>query len=118
MAERLGIIHPGGGDHLYGPSSRNTQQAAGRRAQMEPVELKGSGKVLVMDDEELIREIAIYILGFLGYEVDSCANGRDAIERFRAARENNIPFSYVILDLTIPGGMGGRRRRPDTGDRS
>jgi CheY-like chemotaxis protein len=71
-------------------------------------ELKGSGKVLVMDDEELIREIATHILGFMGYEVDSCADGREAVERFRAERENNMPFAAVILDLTIPGGMGGK----------
>jgi CheY-like chemotaxis protein len=74
----------------------------------EPVELNGSGKVLVMDDEELIREIATYILSVMGYEVDSCTDGLEAVERFRAARDNNIPFSAVILDLTIPGGMGGK----------
>jgi PAS domain S-box-containing protein len=74
----------------------------------ESGELKGSGKVLVMDDEEIIREIAAHILGFMGYEVESCSDGREAIECFRAARENNMPFAYVILDLTIPGGMGGK----------
>jgi len=71
-------------------------------------ELTGSGRVLVMDDEDLIREIATHILDFIGYEVDSCADGLEAVERFRAARENNVPFSAVILDLTIPGGMGGK----------
>ncbi|MGD0845575.1 MAG: PAS domain S-box protein [Geobacteraceae bacterium] len=71
-------------------------------------ELTGSGRVLVMDDEDLIREIATDILDFMGYAVDSCSDGREAVERFRAARENNVPFSAVILDLTIPGGMGGK----------
>ncbi len=74
----------------------------------DPVEMMGSGRVLVMDDEDLIRDVATCLLGFMGYEVDSCADGREAVERFRAAREKNVPFSAVILDLTIPGGMGGK----------
>jgi chemotaxis signal transduction protein len=68
-------------------------------------ELTGSGRVLVMDDEDLIREIATHILDFMGYEVDTCPDGGEAIESFRAARENNVPFSAVILDLTILGGL-------------
>jgi PAS domain S-box-containing protein len=68
----------------------------------------GSGRVLIMDDEEMIRVIAAEILEHLGYEVESCADGREAVERFRSARESNHPFSVVILDLTIPGGMGGK----------
>ena len=60
-----------------------------------------------MDDEYIIREIATEILWFFGYDVESCADGREAVELFRAARERNAPFSAVILDLTIPGGMGG-----------
>jgi CheY-like chemotaxis protein len=61
-----------------------------------------------MDDEDFIRDVATGILHFMGYAVDSCADGREAVERFRAAWENNVPFSAVILDLTIPGGMGGQ----------
>jgi CheY-like chemotaxis protein len=74
----------------------------------ESVELSGSGRVLVMDDEDFIRDVATGILHFMGYAVDSCADGREAVERFHAAWENNVPFSAVILDLTIPGGMGGK----------
>ena len=74
----------------------------------ESAELSGSGRVLVMDDEDLIRDVVTCILDSMGYAVDSCADGREAVERFRAARENNVPFSAVILDLTIPGGMGGK----------
>jgi PAS domain S-box-containing protein len=74
----------------------------------EPVELTGSGRVLVMDDEDLIREIGTHILDFMGYEVDCCADGEEAVELFQAARKNNAPYSAVILDLTIPGGMGGK----------
>jgi signal transduction histidine kinase/CheY-like chemotaxis protein len=70
--------------------------------------LVGRGRVLVMDDEEIIREIATDILQYVGYVVESCADGREAIERFQAARESKTPFSEVILDLTVPGGMGGK----------
>ena len=61
-----------------------------------------------MDDEDFIREIVTEILHYLGYEVESCADCREAVARFRAAVESNNPFSAVILDLTIPGRMGGR----------
>jgi two-component system cell cycle sensor histidine kinase/response regulator CckA len=69
----------------------------------------GSGRVLVMDDEELIREVASEILRFLGYDVEDCADGREAVERFREAKDRNAPFSAVILDITVPVGMGGKQ---------
>jgi len=76
---------------------------------VEPMgELTGKGRILVMDDERIIRDIVTDILEFIGYEVESCADGREAIERFRAARDRGASFSAVILDLTVPGGMGGR----------
>jgi two-component system, cell cycle sensor histidine kinase and response regulator CckA len=71
-------------------------------------ELAGKGRVLVMDDEEIIREIATEILQYVGYVVESCADGQQAIERYRTAQNSNTPFSAVILDLTVPGGMGGK----------
>ena len=70
------------------------------------------GRILIMDDEDFIREIATEILQFQGYEVEACADGREAVERFRRAKENNAPFAGVILDLTIPGGMGGKETAP------
>ncbi|HEX9022989.1 MAG TPA: response regulator [Geobacteraceae bacterium] len=72
------------------------------------VEPQGNCRVLIMDDEELIREIASEILAFAGYEVESCADGMEALRRYREAREQNVPFHAVILDLTVPGGMGGK----------
>jgi signal transduction histidine kinase/ActR/RegA family two-component response regulator len=70
------------------------------------------GRVLIMDDEEIIREIVAEILQYLGYYVESCSDGREAVDRFRKARESNTPFSVVILDLTVPGGMGGKEAAP------
>ncbi|NVN91428.1 MAG: PAS domain S-box protein [Desulfuromonadales bacterium] len=71
-------------------------------------EMVGSGKILVMDDDDFIRIIATEILEFSGYYVESCADGREAIELFRSAIQRNDPFDAVILDLTVPGGMGGK----------
>jgi CheY-like chemotaxis protein len=68
----------------------------------------GEGKVLVIEDEEMIRDVLGGMLSRLGYEVDFASDGSQAIEKFVRAKETNQPFSAVILDLTIPGGMGGK----------
>jgi PAS domain S-box-containing protein len=68
----------------------------------------GQGKVLVMDDEEMVREVLGGMLSRLGYEVDFATDGSQAIEKFVKAKEANQPFAAVILDLTIPAGMGGK----------
>jgi two-component system cell cycle sensor histidine kinase/response regulator CckA len=77
-------------------------------ADNKATELAGNGRVLVMDDEEFIREIASEILEYMGYYVESCADGEEAVDMFRSARQRNVPFDAVILDLTVPGGMGGK----------
>lgn len=66
------------------------------------------GSILVMDDEEMIRDMTTEMLKHLGYQVTTCENGVEAITRYMDARESGMPFSAVIMDLTIPGGMGGR----------
>ncbi len=65
------------------------------------------GAILVMDDEEIIRDILTDALGYLGYRVTTCGDGAEAVERYQAAWESGKPYAAVILDLTIPGGMGG-----------
>ena len=71
-------------------------------------ELHAGGRILIMDDEDFIRAIATEILQYKGYEVASCADGREAVDLYRSARQCNVPYTAVILDLTIPGGMGGK----------
>ena len=66
------------------------------------------GRVLFMDDEEVIRRMAALMLQRLGFEVECATDGVDAVEKFRAARAGRNPFALVIMDLTVPGGMGGR----------
>jgi PAS domain S-box-containing protein len=63
--------------------------------------------ILVMDDEEMIRDIAEAMLTHLGYNVTTCSNGKEAVESYRESLNTNTPFRAVIVDLTIPGGVGG-----------
>ncbi len=91
---------------IYLPASENkvTRQQAGKSSELP----KGQGRILVMDDDECIRETTRNILLVLGYEVELTSDGADAIAAYREARECGRPFDVVIMDLTVPGGMGGK----------
>jgi len=64
-------------------------------------------RILIMDDESFVREIAGEMLSTLGCHVETASGSEEAIAIFQKARERNEPFDVVILDLTIPGGAGG-----------
>jgi two-component system cell cycle sensor histidine kinase/response regulator CckA len=64
-------------------------------------------RVLLMDDEQVIRDVGGEIIRELGHDVEFAAHGEDAVKKYRAALETGRPFDMVILDLTIRGGMGG-----------
>jgi signal transduction histidine kinase/ActR/RegA family two-component response regulator len=67
----------------------------------------GRGLLLVMDDEPAVRSVASRILAAMGYEVHTAADGAEALAAYRDARAGGHAYDAVILDLTIPGGMGG-----------
>jgi len=69
--------------------------------------VRGSGRVLVMDDEAQIRELAVAMLESLGYEAEGVEDGAGAELRYNEALAQGRPFDALILDLTVPGGMGG-----------
>jgi len=69
---------------------------------------RGEGRILLMDDEEMVREAAAAILRELGYEVDFAENGVEALDKYGREMASNRPFDAVIMDLTIPAGMGGK----------
>jgi CheY-like chemotaxis protein len=69
----------------------------------------GTGKILLMDDEDLVTNMASKMLQKLGYEVEIAYSGEEALERYREAKRNHLPFRAVIMDLTIPGGKGGQQ---------
>jgi CheY-like chemotaxis protein len=64
-------------------------------------------KVLIMDDDEMVRFVAGETLKRYGFEVDFAVNGTQAVELYRERLQAGDPFVAVILDLNIPGGMGG-----------
>lgn len=66
-----------------------------------------SGRVLIMDDEEMILDVASMMLFELGCDVDTCKSGSEAVERYQSVLESGGAYDAVILDLTVPGGMGG-----------
>ena len=70
--------------------------------------IKGHGRILVMDDEASLRKIVGRMLGELGYESEFAKDGAEAIRMVKEAKESGKPYDAVILDLTIPGGMGGK----------
>jgi CheY-like chemotaxis protein len=61
-----------------------------------------------MDDEEPIQKLAGRMLQRMGLEVHSAMDGAEAVEKFKTALEEKRPFDLVVLDLTVPGKMGGR----------
>ena len=67
----------------------------------------GKGRILVMDDEDIIRDMAQELLSGMGYEVELAGDGVEALNRYQEARASGAPVDAVIMDLTIPGGMGG-----------
>ncbi|MCP4682122.1 MAG: response regulator [Desulfobacterales bacterium] len=68
----------------------------------------GKGRVMVMDDEQIIRDLVKEMLSLMSYEVICVKDGDEAIEMYKTAIESGRPINAVIMDLTIPGGMGGK----------
>ncbi|GJQ57603.1 MAG: hypothetical protein SCALA701_04040 [Candidatus Scalindua sp.] len=74
----------------------------------ETAPTQGKGKVLIMDDDDLVRDTTGELLEKIGYDVALANDGDKAIAIYMKAKESGEPFDAVILDLTIPGGMGGK----------
>lgn len=92
--------------HIYLPASGNT--LAESENLPRPVST-GNLRVLVVDDQEAIRELIRNVLvEFEDDEVDFASDGAEGIELYKEAREGGRPFDVVLMDLTIPGGMGGK----------
>lgn len=69
----------------------------------------GSRRILVMDDDKLVRSAAMRVIRCLGYEVAGAEDGEQALALYREALSLQQPFGAVILDLTVPGGWGGMK---------
>ena len=92
---------------IYLPVARGQVDGLAGLADSEAL-TKGKGKILVMDDEEMIRDLAGAILTHLGYDAEFAENGEQAIAQYEKAKATDKPFDAVLMDLTIRGGMGGQ----------
>jgi PAS domain S-box-containing protein len=92
--------------HFWLPAMRENQMEIpeDRNEVMAPI----GGRVLFMDDEKTIVAITGMLLKRLGFEVEVACDGAEAVQKFSAAHAAGRPFDLVVLDLTVPGGMGGR----------
>ena len=97
---------PGNGTafYLYFPVSEGEPRAVGFHVERPTA---ASGTVLVMDDEESVRDVLGGMLTALGCEVVFARDGREAVALFETRRPHERPFDLVVLDLTVRGGMGG-----------
>jgi len=89
--------------HIYLPAS---DKAVSEKEEVKLI--TGKGRILLMDDEASLRNTAGRMLKNLGYESEFAKDGAEAIQLYKAAKKSEKPYDAVILDLTIPGGMGGK----------
>ncbi|HER62925.1 MAG TPA: response regulator, partial [Desulfobacteraceae bacterium] len=89
------------------PASRS-HEIVPEREEALPDSAGPGARILVMDDEEIVSKVAREMLQQLGHEVVLVKEGQEAIDCYRKAMEEGKRFDLVIMDLTIPGGMGGK----------
>lgn len=89
---------------IYLPASEDVAVVLKEEAQLS---VASQRRILLMDDDEIIREVATAILDRLGYVVDLVADGEALVARYAASQGEQKGYDAVILDLTIQGGMGG-----------
>ena len=99
------VIGKGSAFHVYLPATRR-EPLTGKMPEKTPV--AGMGRILVMDDEESVREVVGEMLKAVGYEYELAKNGSEAVELYKRALDQGRPFDAAIMDLTIPGGLGGK----------
>jgi CheY-like chemotaxis protein len=93
---------------LYLPASDSHAAPHQKQALKEPASLTHTPKLLVLDDEEFIRMVIPRWLKHMGCVVTPCETGRQAVDLYKHSLEAGTPFDLLILDLTIPGGIGGQ----------
>lgn len=91
--------------HIYLPEASGYAETI--KTEAKPA-FKGHGKILVMDDQESMLKVTASMLTRLGYSISTASNGDEAVEIIRQASKKKEPFNAAILDMTIPGGRGGK----------
>ncbi len=80
------------------------------------------GTILLMDDDDMVLKVGVRLFAQLGFSVDTASNGDEALSRYYDAMKKGSGYDFVVMDLTVPGGMGGREavsllRKADPGAR-
>lgn len=88
------------------------QQVTGKFEERKTIR-RGKGRILVVDDEEMVLKIAEKLLLYMGYEVTTTQTGEEAVWSYKQAMESREPFDAVILDLAMDSGMGGTKVMED-----
>ncbi len=102
-------VHVGTTFTIYLPAAAVEEEEAPVEAPREKTEeITGTGRVLVVDDEDAIRDLVEFTLTRLGYEVSQAATALQGVELYHQKLRAGKRFDLVILDLTLPGGMGGK----------
>jgi PAS domain S-box-containing protein len=100
-------VHHGSTFTLYLPALRHHEMPVEPPRQLNEV-ISGTGRILIVDDEEAIRALVEFTLERLGYQVSQAESALEGVELYRQKLEEGERFDAVILDLTLPGGMGGK----------
>lgn len=74
---------------------------------MAEISSDGDRRVLVMDDEEMLREVAVSMLEEMGFQVLQAEEGGQAVKQYQQAMEQGAPLDLVLMDMTVPVGMDG-----------
>jgi len=91
---------------VYLPASDSLLLIEKKEFQYFPADKKG--RILIMDDEEILRNFVVRMLKKAGYEVSAASDGVEALELYEQAEKSGEAFDVIIMDLTIPGGAGGK----------
>jgi PAS domain S-box-containing protein len=90
---------------IWIPASLTSSLPQGQKKRFVP---QRTGRILLMDDQKVVLNATGQLLKRMGYTVECASDGREAIELYKKAKESACAFDAVILDLTVPDGMGGR----------
>jgi two-component system cell cycle sensor histidine kinase/response regulator CckA len=93
--------------HIYLPVSTEPILKANKKEDKEEKIIEGKGKILVIDDEEIIQELVFNILTNFGYKVEMVSDNAQAINLYEETKVSNEPFDLIIMDLMMPGEISG-----------
>ncbi|MFO7735130.1 MAG: transporter substrate-binding domain-containing protein [bacterium] len=100
------VLGKGSVFHIYLPAAESSKNTEKKKTDTHSLH-KGSGKVIIMDDNDEIRDLLVNFLSRMGYDAVECSGGKEAVDLYRKLKESQQNVRFMIFDLTVPGGMGG-----------